>query len=78
MFLRFPFHDIGFSDDEWEELPRGDRVLIRDYYLNGKDSEQTLLYAEYDTAYQVRKIERRYELKSRPEIHFVLSDFHFC
>lgn len=68
MFIDFPYRDIGFSDEEWEAIPCGVRRVIRDYYLNRKNADQTMLYCYYDTGYQVRKVEREYKLEERPAI----------
>ena len=77
MFYRFPFYQAGFTEEEWEEMPRGNKVIVRDYFLNKKDREQCLLYGEFETVYQVRKVEKYYDLESRPEIIFCAEDFNF-
>lgn len=76
MFYRFPYHQAGFTDDEWELMPRGDRVLVRDYYLNGRDTDQTMLYDEFETDYQPRRAVQRYQLERRPDVSIRLE--HFC
>ena len=75
MFYNFPYQLAGFSHEDWEELPRGDRVIIRDYYLNGMSWEQTLIYDEYETSYQVRKVEIERKLEERPKISIRVADF---
>ncbi len=75
MFYRVPHTALGFSEDEWDTMNRGDRVIIRDYYLNGGDREQTSLYCEYDTIYQVRKVERKYNLEQRPKLVIRFTNF---
>lgn len=75
MFYRFPYHQAGFSDEEWEVMPRGDRVLVRSYYLNGRDTDQTMLFDEFDTDYQPRKVARKYKLETRPDVFISLDHF---
>ncbi len=75
MLYRFPFHLAGFTEDEWETMPRGDRVLVRDYYLNGRDTDQTMLYGEFETDYQPRKVSRKYKLEERPDVFISLDHF---
>lgn len=77
MFLHFDYLQAGFTDEEWDQMPRRDRVLVRDYQLNGGDADQTAMYAEYDTAFQVEKVEKRYNLKKRPLVYFTFADFNF-
>lgn len=76
MFYRFPYIAVGFSDEEWEGMPRGHRVLIRDWYLNGRDRDQTLLYDEFDTYSQVWRIEKKYKLKERPIVKINVWDLN--
>lgn len=78
MFLSFAYHQAGFTDEQWEEIPRTDRVIIRDFFLNGRDVDQTMLYNYYETDSKVRKAVKRYDLKTRMMPHFSLADFSFC
>lgn len=77
VFLSFPHADAGFSDEEWDSMSRVDRVITRDYFLNGCDREQTLLFGEYQTVFQVRKVERQYDLEHRPKPELSIACFHF-
>ncbi len=76
VFYSFPYQLAGFTHDEWEAMPRGDRVLIRDYYLNGEDADQTAIYNEYETMHQVWKIKRDHNMDTRPNIKITYSDLH--
>lgn len=76
MFHHFDYFRYGFTDEEWDEIPRVDKVIIRDYALNGGDRDQTMWYGYYETIYQVRKAEKEYHLDRRPKIHFSYTDFN--
>jgi hypothetical protein len=75
MFLDFPFEQIGFSEAEWEQMPRNHKVLIRDFALNGYDDTRTVLYDEYQSDYELNKVKRKYKLSQRPVVHFSSTDF---
>ena len=68
MFFHFPYQKIGFSEEEWEKIPRNDRCVIRDYYLNGRNIRETTTYGFYETPWTIRKVIRIYKLKKRPQI----------
>ena len=76
MFYSFPYRALDFTQDQWDAMPRVERVLIRDYYLNGRDTKQTAAYGEYDTPYQVWKIIKKYDLKTRAAPMIKLCEFH--
>lgn len=78
MFWHFEPEKAGFTEEEWDRVPRRDRVLIKSYHLNGGDIDQTFLFCEYETQRQVRLTEKRYELEHRPLIQLSYSDFHFA
>lgn len=59
-------------------MPRVDKTLIRDYYLNGRDETQTIIYAEYNSDTQMGHVRREYSLKNRPELQIHIEDFQFC
>ena len=75
MFWRIPHQRLGFSDEEWETMPSGHRRIVKSYVLNGYDREQTSLYEEYETVFQVRKVEKWYGLEQRPKIQLSVDDF---
>lgn len=75
MFYHFPFGAIGFTPDEWEIMPRTDRMVIKSWYLNGRNDERTALFEEYESARQVQNVKRRYSLQERPVVHFSWQDF---
>lgn len=68
MFFVFPFQKLGFTEDQWEGMPRNDRVIIRDFELNNRDVDQTMFYDYYETSSKIRKVINRYNLKSRPQL----------
>jgi len=72
LFWDFPHEEVGFTMWQWDEVPRGDKAIIRDYYLNHKDRELTSIYGFWDTIHQVRKAEKQYELEKRPCIDIQL------
>lgn len=76
MFYTFPYWDAGFSEEEWENMPRGDKVLIRDYYLNGRNAIRTVLYDEYMSDYQMDKMHRQYHLEGRPNVCISIDSFN--
>ena len=78
MFYYFPYHAVGFDDETWEAMPRVERVIVRDWYLNGRDRRQTTTYGEYDTPFQVGKVERKYNLHQRPFLRIQTADFHLA
>lgn len=77
MFFNLRYDLLGFSDNEWWNMTRGDKCLVRDYVLNGYDETQTLMYDEYESARQVRHVTKKYDLEKRPRIALSHSDFHF-
>lgn len=60
---------------EWDAIPRGDKAIIRDYYLNGTDTDQTAIYGFWETTHQVRKAEKTYELENRPKLYITAETF---
>lgn len=66
MIFNFPFEDVGFDEEEWETIPRGDRCIIRDFHLNGGDTDQTAMFGYYETDRQIRKAVNMYHLRARP------------
>lgn len=75
MFLDFRHRDLGFSDEEWEDMPRTHKVLIRDFALNGYDDIRTVLYDSYESDYELNKVKRVYQLSRRPRVQFSVQDF---
>ena len=78
MLFDFNFKEVGFSDEEWEEIPRTSKCVIRSYYLNGRDKEETMLYEFLQTDWKVRQTINRYHLKERPVPRISLADFCLC
>ena len=75
MFFDLDNNKLGFDNYNWAMMPKGDRRIIRDYVLNGFDRDETLLYGFYDTMYQVRRVEKDYNLEERPRVQVSYGDF---
>jgi len=75
MFYSLPYQDLGFSDEEWEEVTSGDKRLIRDWVLNGRNETRTVLYDEYIDDSKIRKVIHQYKLTERPHIQLTYSSF---
>lgn len=75
MLYRFDHTQAGFTDEEWEDVSRGDKVIIRDWYLHGGDKEQVMLFNYYETDRQIRRAVNFYELRSRPLLQISLASF---
>lgn len=75
MFFALPIQRLGFTQEKWENMPGGHRRLIRDYVLNGNDREATMLYGEYESDYQIRKVEHIYNLRKMPRLQLSMADF---
>lgn len=74
MLYELPFWHLNFTQEEWNAIPRGNRTLIRDFILNGYNREKTLLYNEYETDFQLRTVEKKYNLHNRPRVIVRASD----
>ncbi len=80
MFYDFPYLKAGFKEEEWEEVPRTDKVIIKAFYMNEGDLDQTMLSEFYETDRKVRGAVKTYGLFSRPFVQVKLADLHipFC
>ena len=59
----------GFTDEDWDSIPRTSKVIIRDYAIHcDYDRDLTMMYGYYETIFQVRKVEKIYRLECRPKI----------
>ena len=76
MFFELIPRRIGFTEKEWEKIPKGQRRLIRDYHLNGCDKMATINYRYDDTDFEVRRTIKIYHLEERPT--HVLNAEDFC
>jgi len=76
VFYRFPFESAGFTQGEWNEMPRGNKMIIKQYYLNDRDDDQTALYAEYETMHQVWRVKNEYNMDARPDVRISFADFN--
>lgn len=75
MFYNFEPSEAQFSDEEWDTIPRTDKVIIRDWYLNGCNNDQTMMYGFYETEFKVRRAVDKYELRARPRVQLSLASF---
>lgn len=75
MIFRFPYEKLGFTNEEWTDMPNVVKRNIRDYYLNGRDRQATKDFAFYDTDFSIRRMEKLYNLRNRPVIVFRSFDF---
>ena len=76
LFLDLQPRRIGFTDKQWNDIPKGQRRLIRDYHLNGCNKKATINYRYDDTDFEVRRVIGIYHLEDRPRN--VLSAEDFC
>lgn len=76
MFYNFNPSEAGFSDETWDAIPRTDKVIVRDWYLNGGNNDDTMLYGFYETDFSIRSAVNKYELRARPRIQISLAHFH--
>ena len=77
LFSAFPFFKIGYSAEEWLDIPRNDRVLIRDWYMLDRDETATTVWDEYESEWTIRKVIRTYDLEARPKLHFESTTLTF-
>lgn len=78
MFFNFPYESIGFSEEEWEDVSRTDKLIIRDFYLNGCDKDQTMLFGFYETDRKVRTAIKKYNLPQRVHPQLSVAMFNFA
>lgn len=76
MFFNFDHAEADFTDEQWDDIPRTDKVIIRDFFLNDCNVDQTMLYGYYETDFKVRQAVHKYELRARPRIALSLARFH--
>lgn len=72
MLFNFDYLSVGFAEEEWEKIPRTDKLIIRDFETNSRDVWQTALFGWYETDDQVRKAVKKYDLRERPRFHLSL------
>lgn len=75
MLFNFEPETVGFYDEEWELIPRTDKVIIRDFFLHGGDKDQVMLYNFYETDKKIRNAVNLYELRARPRLQLSLASF---
>ncbi len=73
-FYDFRYDHVGFTDEDWDEITRGDKMIIRDYYLNHRDITCTQLYSFYSKPDKVEKVERAYHLSYRPPLFIDINE----
>ena len=76
MFYELQYRDLGFREDEWEDITAGDKRLIRDWVLNGYSDMRVVLYDEYLDDTRIKKLRQKYQLDERPKIKVSLTQIH--
>ena len=76
MLYEVKYRDIGFNDEEWETITKGDRRVIRDYILNNYDDTETSMYSFYEDERHVQRVRNEYKLNERPKIIVTSADIH--
>jgi hypothetical protein len=66
MLYDFPYLAAGFTEEEWDGIPRTDKTIIRDYYLFGGNQDKMLSFEFYDTDRKIRGAMKIYHLRARP------------
>lgn len=77
MFLNFDHTVVDFTEDEWESVSRVDKTIIREWFLNGRDNDQTMLSLYYETDKSIWKTVKGYDLKKRAQDKHHLAPFTF-
>lgn len=77
MLFNFDYIAAGFKEEEWEDIPRPYKVIIRDWHVHRGDSDQVMLFNYYDTDQQIRRAENIYELRMKPMLQISLANFSF-
>lgn len=73
MLFNFDHREAGYTDDEWESIPRTDKVIIRDWHLHGGDKDQVMLFNFYETDRKIRRAVDIYELREKPLLQISLA-----
>ena len=76
-FYETPYREMGFRDDQWEEVTSGDKRLIRDWIFNGYNDLQVVIYDDYRDDTRIRMLRQKYSLDERPKIHINWTSFRF-
>jgi len=77
MFLNFDHRVVDFEDEEWEEISRTDKVIIRSWFLHSGDNDQAALAEYYETDRSVRDAVKNYGLIDRIRNVNYLASFSF-
>lgn len=73
MLFDFPYLQAGFSDEQWDHVPRTDKVIIRDWYLMKGDLDAVMYFGFYQTDRHIRGAVKDYGLRARPQLQLSLA-----
>tara|TARA_Y100000310_G_scaffold26154_3_gene24969 strand:+ start:3894 stop:4133 length:240 start_codon:yes stop_codon:yes gene_type:complete len=68
MFMLFPFEQAGFTETEWEKVPRVKKCIVRSYFLNNRDVRQAAICDYYETSDFVHRTVKHYKLEDIPPL----------
>ena len=71
--IDFPYIVADFRHDEWEEIPRTDKLIIRDYYLLKGNLDQIMNWSFYETDRKIRGAMKTYVINKRPKFDFAIA-----
>lgn len=66
--MDFPYLLLGFSEEEWFDVPRTDKVIIKDWFIFRGNIEGVMRENFYETDFKIRRARDRYSLRNRVEI----------
>ncbi len=64
----FPYLIAGFTEDEWFDVPRTDKVIIKDWYIFHGNMDFVMRENFYETDGKIRKARDRYGLRNKVEL----------
>ena len=74
MMLRdFPFEEMGFSEEEWWDIPRPYRCIIRDWCLFDGNEGMIVEWEGYQSDSSIRFADNCYHLSKRPKASFSMD-----
>lgn len=68
----FPYLSAGFEEDEWYDIPRTDKLIIRDFYLMDGNKDRMVNFGFYESDRSVRGAMKMYALPLRPVLQLSL------
>ena len=73
MFILFPYKAVGFTESEWDKVPRVKKCIIRSYFLNNRSVRQAAICDYYATDDFVDRTVRDYGIKKTPPIGITVA-----